>query len=306
MNCSSCEKNFPETATFCPFCGEETPRHITTMLGGISVEGQQASAEDIDAHWETLLGGFEVEPAVSGETVVKAGSTPQIVAETVILAEDPVPLSAPYNRTLVGELVRDPSGVCTAHIAPVVVEDDPVEDFRPWRRHLGRIAVVLGLVATVGAGIFVGAWLSEQVSERDITARQAVASTAPKADTTPQKPAAKLGVRRLDDDGFELLVDDEVVHTVSTAEGSRYETLEARARSIDVRLQHVADKASGGFHARVAGDHWELVYRDGESDFRILDVTEADAALLDSPVDLVAQLLADRLNDATGQERPNT
>lgn len=303
MICSSCKRDFPETATFCPFCGFEVPRHVTTMIGGLSVD--DGADTDVDAEWLALVDGFagerEENTTVSGESVVACRESRKIIAETVILAEDPEAVDpTPFNRTLVNELVRESTGPQTAEIGPV-------EDFRTWRRHAAKGAVAVGLAAAIWAGVVVGSWLSEQVQTGPVSAEQAAASVADQvtADEPQEEPRPEFSIQT-SEDKFEVRVDDEVVHTVATAEGSRYETLEKRAHSVEVRLDHVAAKLTGSFHARVAGDHWELVYRDDGSDFRILDVTEADADALDGEVDLVAQLLADRLNAAVGNERPNT
>ncbi len=308
MICSSCKRDFPETATFCPFCGFEVPRHVTTMMGGLNA--QVSDETQVDAEWLSLVDHFEddaertreADTTVSGESVVPSPGPRQIIAETVILAEDPEAVDAvdaPFNSTLVNELVREPTGPQTAEIGSI-------DDFRPWRRHLAKVAVAAAVAIAIGAGAVVGSWLSEQVETRSVSADQAPASIAePAAEKPDEKPRPEFDVRT-SDGTVELRVDGEVVHTVSGTDGSRYETLEERGRSIEVRLDHVAEKSTGSFHARVAGDHWELVYRGDGSDFRILDVTEADARALDGEVDLVAQLLADRLNAAVGHERPNT
>lgn len=201
------------------------------------------------------------------------------------LAEPPVA----FNRTLVNALVRAPAENATIAIEAID------ESFRGISRHGVRIAVAALLLLTVVAGVLVGSWLS-------ITSRSAPAMAGGSPEVTEMVQgdqgsdiAPKFWVAQLAT-SFEIVRNAEVVHTVSSAEGSRYDDVVARAKAVDVRLRHAAEKTGGRFAARVSGENYEVIWTDGETDFRVMDVTPADAKLSESSPDVVANLLVDRLN----------
>lgn len=98
--------------------------------------------------------------------------------------------------------------------------------------------------------------------------------------------------------------------TIHAAKGSRYESLAARAKSVELRLRHVAGDASkadeqpGRFLARRNGESYEVVWtRNDESAFRILDVTSSDVRAWkkengETSRSILANVIADKLNAA--------
>lgn len=203
------------------------------------------------------------------------------------VSAEPVPV--PFNRTLVGELLREPTGNETQAMMPV-------EDFRVGRAHGLKLFVGVAASAAVVMGVFIGSWLAEAVNRPTTVPPEATAAAevapAPAQPTMPRIDVSPTADGR----GFDITRGAEIIHTVATAEGSRYETVDERMRSVAVRFKHVATKGAGRFAARPAGDHYELVWADEGGDFRLMDVTPRDAELAKSSPDLVAEYLADRLN----------
>lgn len=182
-----------------------------------------------------------------------------------------------------------------------------IEKFAARRRNRGLLAAALGIVtaATIAAGLWTGAWLSAHLPESKAI-QAAPARVAP-----PQKQKSDEGIVPLilmvqtAPGGFDIVSGKDVVHQIRTVEGSRYKTLEERQRAVTVRLDHIADKTTGRFQAQAAGDHYEVVWSDGSTSFRICDVTKADAAqYFSDSIDIVANLVADRMNAATSRPAP--
>lgn len=219
-NCTSCHADFPNTATFCPFCGVSAPE------------------------------------------------------------------ATPFNRTLVNELVREPSPNDT-HMM------EPVEDFRPGRKHGLKLLAGVAVTSAVIAGVFVGTWLADLVHQP----MQAPAAIT-ELEVAPSAPEVvpEVVVSANADGGFDIMRGAEVVHTVNTSDGSRYASLDERMRSVAVRFKHISSKGEGRFAARLVGEHHELVWSDSNGDFRLLDITKLDAADAKSNTDFAANYLADRLN----------
>lgn len=206
------------------------------------------------------------------------------------------PPAVPFNRTLVGDLLREPSPHDTQAMAPV-------EDLGPWRAHGLKLFVGVAASVAVVVGTFVGWGLAELIQQpAPIPAEVAAAPTLAPQKASAIVPAIDVSPTA-DGRGFDIMRGAEVIHTVHTSSQSRYETIDERMRSVAVRFKHIATKGEGRFAARPAGDHYELVWADDAGDFRLMDVTPADAKAADSTPDLIANYLADRLN--ADLPRPN-
>lgn len=170
-------------------------------------------------------------------------------------------------------------------------------------RRLLIVGAVVAVLATIAAAAFVGEILREHVGAGD-----SFAATTPEGATEPtdERPLPPILAVRDAPGGFDIVHGDELMHQIRTADGSRYASLRERRRAITVRLDHVADKTEGAFEARAAGEHYEIVWSDGATSFRVFDVTRADAVVYGSEaVDLVANLAADRMNAAIGRQPPS-
>lgn len=220
--CTNCHAQFPQSATFCPFCG-----------AGVS--------------------------------------------------------EAPFNKTLVGNLLREPTPDETMMM-------EPIEDFRPGRSHGLKLLVGVAATAAVGCGIWAGSWLSEVAHPREVAAPAPVAQAVESPASEKVAIVPEVAVSPNAHGGFDILRGAEIVHTVSTSSGSRYPNLDERMRSVAVRFKHIAHRQNGRFAARLVGDHYELVWADDSGDFRLLDITEQDVKAKDTNPDFVANFLSDRLN----------
>ncbi len=194
--------------------------------------------------------------------------------------------AAPFNNDLVSRLLREPNVSETMMM-------EPVEDFRPGRKHGLKLFVGVAVTSAVIAGIFVGNWLADIVF-RPAELLPAVTMVVP--DEEPAAPAlAALVVSANETGGFDLTRGAEIIYTVKSADGSRYKTIDERMRSVAVRFNHISKKGEGRFAARLVGDHYELVWADRTGDFRLMDVTDQDAGS-STNADFTANYLADRLN----------
>lgn len=97
---------------------------------------------------------------------------------------------------------------------------------------------------------------------------------------------------------------------IRTAVGSRYATTDERIQSIEVRIRHAWETSASTaqkphFSAVARGNIHEVVWtRAGETDFRVMDVTERDVRLWEKANGkttraILANLIADRLGAIT-------
>lgn len=197
--------------------------------------------------------------------------------------------AAPFNRTLVGDLLREPSPSDTMMF-------DPIEDFRPGRGYGVKLLVGIAIIGAVVAGIFAGSWLADVVHRGEERVASAIEAPASSPAEAPRRVMPAIQVTTNGEGGFDITRGAEILHTVTTSNGSRYSNLDERMRSIAVRFNHISTRADGRFAARLVGDHYELVWADENGDFRLLDVTPEDVGDSGANPDFVTNLVADRLN----------
>ena len=158
-----------------------------------------------------------------------------------------------------------------------------------------RVKLFAGVAITgaVIAGIFAGSWLADLVNR---PAEPAAPAPIAAVEESPAHVHPEISVTKNAAGGFDVMNGAEVLHTVSTSAGSRYPNLDERMRSVAVRFKHVQNKQDGRYAARLATDHYEVVWAGPEGDFRLLDVTNDDVAGEKGGADFAANLLVDRLN----------
>lgn len=322
MQCTSCHNDSPRNATYCPFCGATTVYETSskTVPGGVVVSElladqsvHQAGLAEVDAGWDdllrstqtlksraisaprpnheidevqgnTLCGGFHAAQVVADDDLLEAAG--QIVHETVIIDESLQ--RAPMNHTMIQQLVGGPSSDTAELLA--------VDDLEFGNRYGLKLLITAAVTAAVLGGIAIGDFIGGSI-EAPTEARVAAAATdAVEDDAVAEVDRPRLRVEKGAEQTFDILRGAEVLHTVSTTRGSRYDDLADRERSIRVRLEHVQEKGEGLFTARIADDHYELVFNADGKDFRVLDVTKDDAKAVGTTPELLANLLADRLN----------
>lgn len=204
---------------------------------------------------------------------------------------------APFNKTLVGNFLLEPSASDTMTFDPV--------DFRPGRGYGVKLFIGVAITAAVIAGVFVGSWLANMVN-RPLVVPQAAVVAEPAAEVEAPAPVVEITVSSNAGGSFDIMRGAEIMHTVNTSVGSRYSSLDERMRSVAVRFKHVESKAEGRFSARLVGDHHELVWADDNGAFRLLDITPNDVKGSEASTDFVANYLADRLNADLPQQPPNS
>lgn len=146
-----------------------------------------------------------------------------------------------------------------------------------------------------------------------IPAEPPSAATETDAPTPPRK--AELGHATLDfdDDRVNVVVKAKSVVTLLTASGSRYSTLEERAESIQIRLNHVVDQLahddhSSVFIARASSDAFVVLWRrSDDSTFRIMDITPLDVEKWrqrngETNASILANAIVDELNATFGTD----
>ncbi len=177
-------------------------------------------------------------------------------------------------------------------------------DVRSARRQHRRLGLAaLGLAVLFGLG---GAFLVASVDgeSTDQPAPRVHAVYAAEADAPDEASPVSFLVSAAPG-GFDIVADGDLIHQIRTHEGSRYGSLEDRQRAVTVRLDHIVGKKSGRVAANQAGDRYEIVWSEGDTSFRLFDVTEADSAVFGTDsVDLLANLIVDRMNAVVDKSRP--
>lgn len=307
-NCQECSKDLPHWAEFCPFCGSKY--RATRTLEPVDASGP-IKTEIL--FLGTTEQGFD-------ETAGKTQALHGISAGKDRVETTAEPVSGIARRTG-PKTVRLPadsrvSGVETAEVPRVNPDavalfdsyDDDLDFETVPLRSRGQLAVVaLAMLVTVvalGYGAVLIAGETRDAAVADLAAAELVpAQDESEAKVAPLPEQKPFGVVVDDEKSATVTYGDQEVLEILTAKGSRYDNVTQRAKSVTVRLEHIAKKqrdtrdAGARFVARVNGDRYEVVWDDGsEHPFRVTDVTKHDLKDGDD-LSIEANLRADALTD---------
>jgi hypothetical protein len=190
--------------------------------------------------------------------------------------------------------------------------DLDLESFEMPRRKTGLWLGLAALLVIGGAGLassLNGTSSATPVAEAPVVAVSTPATTAAPVVVGPVFNANALKIELAPAFGT-ISYEGRTLVDVRTAVGSRYSTLDERTQSIEVRIRHAwetsASTAQKPLFAAVArGNIHEVVWtRAGETDFRVMDVTERDVRLWEKANGkttraILANLIADRLGAIT-------
>ncbi len=189
--------------------------------------------------------------------------------------------------------------------------DLDLESFEMPRRKTGLWLGLAALLLIGGAGLALGLGSSPAAP---VAEAPVVAVVAPAASATPAVlgPVFKADALKIElAPAFSTIsYEGRPLVDVRTAVGSRYATTDERTQSIEVRIRHAWETSASTaqkphFAAVARGNIHEVVWtRAGETDFRVMDVTERDVRLWEKANGkttraILANLIADRLSAIT-------
>lgn len=195
--------------------------------------------------------------------------------------------------------------------------DLDLETYEMPRRKTGLLLGLLATLVVVAGGIAYG--MSNTPEAVEVAEAPAMAVEAPAAVISPvATPIFKTDALRvaLSPAYSTISYEGRPLVDIRTAVGSRYSTTDERTKAIEVRIRHawetsVADQIKPHFAAVARGTIHEVVWtRDGETDFRVMDVTERDVRMWEKANGkttraILANLIADRLG-ALAETPPNS
>lgn len=300
-NCQECSKELPSWAGFCPFCGAKY--RATTVLKPVDADGpirtQMLFLGTTEAGFVESNDGPE-KPQRAGEAEPAARTMATPTAEVAIV-----------NREALALFESEPA--LHERFEDRFEEHDDFDfdglDGAGLRSRSQKLLVTVATLLTIGAfgyGAFLLATTSEEPGSTVGAADIAMQAKAPAVDIPAQLPELpRLQPFQIATAGKTASVryGDEEILEITTAKGSRYDNVEQRAKSVIVRLEHIAQKQresrdmDARFVARVNGDRYEVVWDDGSPHpFRATDITRHDIEK-GGDVAIEANLRADALTD---------
>ena len=194
-------------------------------------------------------------------------------------------------------------------------DDEELTGFEPPKRPLSAyLALALSAVLLFGALVGGGLVIHESTTPEPEAVEAPATTTAvlEQAETAVEEPEIDpeaIAIREEADPKPHKVIKYEAqpLVPVLTHRGSRYDSVDKRAESVQLRLKHVAmlqqaDKEDSRFGAKRAGNVYEVVFtRTNGAAFRIVDISKHDVRAWeklhgDSSKAILANLVADQLN----------
>jgi hypothetical protein len=306
-NCQECSEQLPSWAGFCPFCGEKF--RATAMLTPVSGPGEiEGPVKTQLLYLGTTSEGFdpEAEPETKAErddaTVVRPHRTEKIQSASVMVNHAAL---ARFDEPAPKEL------------DDWVFDEEPVSLRTRGQLVVATLAAVVTVAALIAGAVVLTSDAPAAIATNGTAAIARTVEDAPEKKPAPLPDLLEFDVRAEGPSHASIYYGAKQILELKTAEGSRYDTVEQRARSVTVRLTHVAQKQreerleNGRFVARMNGDRYEVVWDDGSKHpFRIKDLTSHDVKKK-GQMAIDANLQADALTDLfrtkiAPSPRPNT
>lgn len=302
-DCPYCDAHVPNSSEFCGFCGANQ-RRLTTPLQALEAVFAEKERETEDLAKKTL------EPTIAEE--VSRAWEPRYTTpnEAVALVPD-------ENEVRVRVEQAQETGQSQTTFQGLETEPDEWdwdEDFEP---NLGRKRMLAaGAIALTAVALLVSSFVLFQQANKDNDKAIPIESVA-KLPEKPEPPKPVEQVKKplgnahfvMSGKAAQIKIGEHLVAEIKTKKGSRYDSVDERAKAVVVRFNHVltalktSDQKTPIFVARTNGDRSEVAWQNPNgSYFRVLDITKNDVKIWakankgQTSAHVLSNLLADELN----------